>query len=314
MSFSISANSTLPSDSSLSPLGPAGSRWLRPPERPRLRGEAGRGERVQLWGVINLTPDSFYAGSRSAGEEALNRAAQMLADGADKIDVGAESTRPGAETISASEQLNVLLPFIDEFVAVHGQNGLRNISIDTRDVAVMRACLDKGVTTINDVSGGSDEIYRLIGASGAEYVLMHTTGGPMTMQQSAAYDNVTAEVLQYLREKSGLLLAAGAKASQIIWDTGIGFGKLAGHNLQLIAQHAQFRRDGYRLLAGVSRKSFIGKITGHADPAERLVGTLAVQTYLTLRGLDILRVHDVKEMAETLAVISAIREYELQPA
>jgi len=308
VSFSTSANSILHSDSASSPLGPAGTSF------PHSREEAGRGDRVQLWGVINLTPDSFYAASRSAGENALNRAAQLLAEGADKIDVGAESTRPGAETISATDQLNVLLPFIDDFAAVHGRRELSRISIDTRDIAVMRACLEKGVTTINDVSGGSDDIYQLIGGSGATYVLMHAKGDPKTMQQAVSYGDVTAEVLQYLRKKSGLLLAAGAKASQIIWDTGIGFGKLAGHNLQLIAQHSQFRRDGYRLLAGVSRKSFIGKITGHSDPAERLVGTLAVQTYLTLRGLDILRVHDVKEMAETLAVISAIREYELQPA
>lgn len=268
-------------------------------------------EPPQLWGVINLTPDSFYTGSRSAGDEALRRAAQMLADGAAKIDIGAESTRPGAETISATDQLKVLIPFIDDFSAVHGQSELRRISIDTRDVAVMRACLDMGVTTINDVSGGSDEIYRLIGASGADYVLMHTTGGPKTMQRSATYDNVTAEVLHYLRTKTDLLCAAGVKPAQIIWDSGIGFGKLAEHNLQLVARHAELRQDGYRLLAGVSRKSFIGHITGQSDAADRLAGTLAVQTYLTLRGLDILRVHDVREMAETLKVISAISQYEL---
>jgi dihydropteroate synthase len=304
----------LPSDSSLSPLGPAGSRWLRPPERPRLRGEAGRGERVQLWGVINLTPDSFFAGSRSAGDEALRRAAQMLADGAAMLDIGAESTRPGAETISAADQLNALIPFVDQFAALHGQSELSRISIDTRDIAVMRACLDKGVKTINDVSGGNDAIYRLVGERGCDYVLMHTKGAPKTMQQAATYGNVTAEVREYLQDRTEKLIAAGAKKSQIIWDTGIGFGKLVEHNLELIARHETFAAHGVRLLAGVSRKSFIGQITGRSDPADRLVGTLAVQTYLTLRGLDILRVHDVKEMAETLKVISAIRQHELQSA
>ncbi|WP_041948577.1 dihydropteroate synthase [Turneriella parva] len=266
---------------------------------------------MQLWGVINLTPNSFFAGSRAEGLGALNRAAQMLADGAAKIDVGAESTRPGAETISATDQLNVLFPFIDQFAAVHGQNNLSRISVDTRDIAVMRACLDKGVTTINDVSGGDDAIYELVGKSGCDYVLMHTKGDPKTMQQAATYGNATAEVLAYLQEHTEKLAAAGAKRTQIIWDTGIGFGKLAEHNLELIARHEIFSAHGVRLLAGVSRKSFIGHFTGKSDPADRLIGTLAVQTYLTLRGLDILRVHDVKEMAETLKVISAIQHYEL---
>lgn len=235
----------------------------------------------------------------------------MLADGAAKIDVGAESTRPGAETISATDQLNVLFPFIEQFAAVHGQNNLSRISVDTRDIAVMRACLDRGVTTINDVSGGDDAIYELVGTSGCDYVLMHTKGDPKTMQQAATYGNATAEVLAYLQERTEKLAAAGAKKTQIIWDTGIGFGKLAEHNLELIARHEIFAAHGVRLLAGVSRKSFIGHLTGKSNPADRLIGTLAVQTYLTLRGLDILRVHDVKEMAETLKVISAIQHYEL---
>lgn len=265
----------------------------------------------ELWAVINLTPDSFFAGSRVAGGEALDRAVAFLTDGAAKIDVGAESTRPGAETIAAADQLKVLLPFIDQFAAVYGQNQLSHISIDTRDLTVMRACLEKGAVTINDVSGGDAAIYQLVAESGCDYVLMHTKGDPKTMQNAAMYADVVSEVLAYLQEHTQKLITAGAKKSQIIWDTGIGFGKKPEHNLELIARHDTFAGQGTRLLAGVSRKSFIGQITGHNDPADRLVGTLAVQTYLTLRGLDILRVHDVIEMAETLSVISAIRKHEL---
>ncbi len=267
----------------------------------------------ELWGVINLTPDSFYAGSRAESREALDRAAAMLSDGAARIDVGAESTRPGAETIAAADQLKVLLPFIEQFAAVYGQAELRRISIDTRDLTVMRACLDKGDVTINDVSGGDAAIYQLVADSKCDYVLMHTKGDPKTMQNSANYTDVVAEVLTYLQERTEALTRSGAKKSQIIWDTGIGFAKKPEHNLELIARHEAFCGQGTRLLAGVSRKSFIGHITGRQDPADRLIGTLAAQTYLTLRGLDILRVHDVKEMAETLGVISAIRKHELQP-
>ncbi len=268
----------------------------------------------QLWGVINLTFDSFYAGSRVLSADALARAEAMLADGAAMIDVGAESTRPGAEAVAADAQLRVLLPFIDGVVKTYGSDTLLRISVDTRDISVMRACIEKGIKTINDVSGGSEAVFELVAQSGVDYVLMHTTGDPQNMQQSAVYSEVVSEVRQFLSNRTERLLSAGAKPQQIIWDTGIGFGKLPEHNLQLIARQHEFSRHGYRLLAGVSRKSFLGLLTGKKDAADRLIGTLAAQTYLTLRGLDILRVHDVKEMAETLLVIGAIQAYELHPA
>lgn len=267
----------------------------------------------QLWGIINLTPDSFFEGSRAQGGAALERAEAMLQAGAAMVDVGAESTRPGAETISTEAQLRVLVPFIEGFRNTFGVESIKQISIDTRDIEVMRVCIEAGISTINDVSGGSNAIYQLIAEAKADYVLMHNRGNPKTMQQSAQYDDVVAEVLGYLIEKSEAMRAAGVAQHKIIWDTGIGFGKLPEHNLRLLARHEEFGRHGYRVLAGVSRKSFIGHITGRPDPADRLIGSLAVQMYLTLRGLDILRVHDVKEMSEMLATIAAIQPYELHP-
>ncbi len=264
-----------------------------------------------LWGVINLTPDSFFSGSRASVSEAVARAAAMLEEGAQVIDVGAESTRPGAETVSAETQIAALKPFLQSCISALGPEITGRISIDTRDLAVMQLCIDSGVGFINDVSGGNPEVFELVAATGVGYVLMHTKGVPANMQAAPTYQDVVAEVEGFLLERTEQLMAAGVRAGQIIWDTGIGFGKTVAHNLQLIAAHPRFRAHGHRILAGVSRKSFIGKILQQDRPEDRLIGTLAAQAYLTLRGCDILRVHDVKEMAESLKVISAITEHEL---
>jgi len=264
-----------------------------------------------LWAVINLTPDSFYAGSRATVGEAIARAEKMFADGASVIDVGAESTRPGANAVSAAVQAEVLLSFLREYRSHFGEALMRRISIDTRVLSVMQQVAEWGVGYINDVSGGSPEIYRFIAGSGLDYVLMHTQGNPQEMQKAPSYGDVCAEVLDYLQQRTALLKEAGTRAEKIIWDTGIGFGKTVEHNLALIAGHARFRESGYRVLAGVSRKSFIGRILGQDDPADRLVGTLTTQIYLTLRGLEILRVHDVREMADALRMIAAITQHEL---
>ena len=264
-----------------------------------------------LWAVINLTPDSFYAGSRATVGEAIARAEKMFADGAAVIDVGAESARPGASPVSAAAQSEVLLSFLDKYRSHFGDTFMRRISVDTRELPVMQQVAEWGVGYINDVSGGSPEIYRFIAESGLEYVLMHTQGNPQEMQKAPTYNDVCAEVLAYLQLRTALLKESGVKAEKIIWDTGIGFGKTVEHNLALIAAHARFREFGYRVLAGVSRKSFIGRVLGQDDAADRLVGTLTTQIYLTLHGLEILRVHDVKEMADALRMIAAIKQHEL---
>lgn len=269
---------------------------------------------MQLWGVINLTPDSFYVGSRFAGSAAVNQTETFLRDGAAMVDVGAESTRPGAQTIPAEEQIAHLGNYLDGVVAVLGSEVLRRISVDTRDLAVMQYVLERGVTCINDVSGGNDAIYQLIAGSGAEYVLMHTQGSPAEMQRNPQYGDVIAEIKNYLEARSQRLLAAGVHGGKIIWDPGIGFGKTVEHNLALLANSPVFQKPPYRLLLGVSRKSFIGKILGADDPAERLSGTLAVQVYLTLRGCDILRLHDVKEMADCLKIVEALKAHVIESA
>lgn len=264
-----------------------------------------------LWGVINLTPDSFYAGSRATVAEALLRCEVMLADGAAMVDVGAESTRPGARPVPAEEQIHILTAFLHEFTRQFGAAQAKKISIDTRNLTVMQRVCDFGIGAINDVSGGSPEIFNFIAASGVEYVLMHTQGTPETMQDKPHYSDVISEVKAYLQARTENLVSLGMLSEKVIWDTGIGFGKTVEHNLQLLAHQHEFRKSGHRLLAGVSRKSFIGKLLNQPDPADRLVGTLAAQLYLALRGLEILRVHDVKEMADALRIISAIKKYEL---
>lgn len=266
----------------------------------------------ELWGVINLTPDSFYAGSRAEGHAALARATLMLEQGAAVLDIGAESTRPGATPVSAEDQLKWLKPFLRDFTSAHGSSAAAKISVDTRDLEVMRQMSDAGVGFINDVSGGTADSDAFIARAGIGYVLMHTLGTPQTMQKNPEYGDVVAEVEAFLLRRTAELTQAGVKPANITWDTGIGFGKSVVHNLTLIAAHPRFLQHGYRVMAGVSRKSFIGKILGQDDPTDRLMGTIAAQLYLTLRagGPSILRVHDVKEMADALRIIKAIDEHQ----
>ncbi len=265
----------------------------------------------KLWGVINLTPDSFYAPSRATLREALGRAEAMLAEGADIIDIGAESTRPGAAPVSAEAQSTILVSFLNDFGSHLGDAALCRISVDTRDLRVMQRVSEFPLGAINDVSGGNQATYEFIAARQIDYVLMHTQGTPQTMQSNPQYKDVVQEVSAYLKERVAALTACGVDEQRIILDGGIGFGKLVDHNLKLIARYEELRVGGCRLLAGVSRKSFIGKVTSEEEPEERLFGTLAIQTYLSLRGLDILRVHDVKAMYQGLKLIAALRNYEL---
>lgn len=264
----------------------------------------------ELWGVINLTPDSFYAGSRFDISAAVAIAEDFLNQGAAMIDVGAESTRPGAHSVAAEIQTDRIAAFITGIRRALGDAVLPRISVDTRDITVMQAALDAGVGCINDVSGGSSEIFDLVAAHKTEYVLTHAQGTPETMQRAPGYADVLADVTNFLKQRTELLRARGMPAENIIWDPGIGFGKNVDHNLTLIANSPRLAANGYRLLMGVSRKSFIGKILEKDDPADRLTGTLAVQVYLTLRGCNILRLHDVREMADCRKIISALKQHE----
>jgi len=230
--------------------------------------------------------------------------------------VGAESTRPGAFPVQTSIQIERLTRFIADAKKVFGDPVLSKISIDTRDVSVMRAVLDQGVTLINDVSGGTDEIFDLIAAYSGRYVLMHSQGEPQTMQDNPRYADVVGEVAEFLIARTRKMLERGLLRDRIIWDYGIGFGKNTEHNLALLT--AQKRIDDlaeqsgvgkYRTLFGVSRKSLIGKLTGR-EVVDRLAGTLAIHAYLTLRGADILRVHDIGETRDVILVMQALKKYE----
>jgi dihydropteroate synthase len=258
-------------------------------------------------GVLNVTPDSFSdGGAYVTVEQALNHARQMQAEGADIIDIGAESSRPGAKPIDASEELRRLIPVLE---AVHAAVPLP-ISVDTTKAAVARRAIQAGATMVNDITGlrGDPLMAGLVAETGSAVVLMHMQGTPQTMQKSPRYGNVVDEVSAFLRERAQAAIKQGIRGSQIILDPGFGFGKLQEHNLQLLAGFEMFTKLGYPLLAGVSRKQFIGNLV-QQPVHERGYGTAGAVAVAVLKGAHIVRVHDVRTMRETVSVVSAISRY-----
>lgn len=260
-------------------------------------------DRPLIMGVLNVTPDSFSDGGVFFDvRTALEHAKRMVAEGADIIDVGGESTRPGAEPVSVDEELRRVVPVVKELL-----NCVQvPISIDTMKPEVADACLKLGVHMLNDVTGlRDDRMVEVAARHNVPVIIMHMLGDPQTMQTHPDYKDVVKEVKQYLKKQADRAQAAGI--NQIIIDPGIGFGKTVEHNVQLIKHIAEFKKLGYPVLMGVSRKSFIGKILGTDDPAQRLEGTLAAVTACVLNGVDILRVHDVKECVRAVKIAEAIR-------
>ena len=254
----------------------------------------------QLMGILNITPDSFYAESRFNYQNVINRAEHMINNGADWLDVGGESTRPGATKISIEEELDRVIPIIKllrkEFPEVL-------ISIDTRNYQVARLAIDNGANMVNDVSGLRDVKMRdLVLETGCMVCIMHMQGEPGSMQEQPNYDDVVEEVVKYLEHKAQELINRGHKMENIVIDPGIGFGKNHQHNLALMRAVSRFKQLGYSLLWGISRKSVIGKMTNKSDVSERLPGTLGSSIYAALHGVDILRVHDVDEHNDMLNV------------
>ena len=258
-----------------------------------------------LMGILNVTPDSFSDGGLhvEAGA-ALQRARRLVEEGAGMIDVGGESTRPGAATVPASEETARVIPIIrllKSELAVP-------VSVDTRKAAVARAALEAGADVVNDVSGLRDEeMGRVVAESDAGLVLMHMRGTPATMQQNPTYLDVAAEVRDELGVSLGRALAAGIHATRVVLDPGIGFAKDQGHNLRLLAQLGVLRELGRPLLLGASRKAFIGALLGGVEPTRRAVGTAAACVVGLLAGVRIFRVHDVAVVREALLVAEAIR-------
>ncbi len=285
-------------------LGAAAEELLRrlSPPRPAFAGLAM--DRPRLMGVINVTPDSFSdGGERFDAGRAIADGLAMRAAGAALLDVGGESTRPGAEPVAVEEELHRVVPVV-RGLAAEGAT----VSIDTRHARVMAAALDAGATVINDVTAlaGDPESLGLAARAGVPVVLMHMQGEPRSMQDDPRYVDAALDVFDRLAERVAACEVAGIPRDLIAVDPGIGFGKTLAHNLEILGQLALFHGLGCVLVLGVSRKGFIGRLSGGAPPKARLPGSLAAALAGVARGAQILRVHDVAETAQALAVWRAI--------
>ena len=262
-------------------------------------------QRGMIMGVLNVTPDSFSdGGEHFSTDKAIARGLQMAGEGAQIIDVGGESTRPGAKPISAEEESNRILPVIEKLRA---QTDVF-ISVDTSKAAVASAALDAGASIVNDVTGGRGdvEMMPLIGRRAAAFIIVHMQGTPQTMQIAPRYVDVISEVADFFRQQYTRALECGIEPMAIAFDPGIGFGKTLEHNLELLGNLARLRLDDRPLVVGVSRKWFLGKLIGSSAMADRLAPTVAVTALLRSRGAEIFRVHDVKENWAALRVAEAI--------
>ncbi|MDA8085610.1 MAG: dihydropteroate synthase [Nitrospiraceae bacterium] len=262
--------------------------------------------RAYIMGILNVTPDSFSDGGLYLDPgKAVDHALRMAAEGADIIDIGGESTRPGAVATSAQEQIRRTVPVIN---AIKKRTRIP-VSIDTYRAEVARAAIDAGADILNDISGMRFDaaMPALAAGSGVPVVLMHIKGTPADMQKNPRYDALIPEILDYLRGSIGIALEAGVEAEKIIIDPGIGFGKTFEHNLEILKDLETFTGLGRPVLAGPSRKAFIGHILDGAPASERLEGTIAAAVIAIMNGANILRVHDVKEVVRAARVADAIK-------
>jgi dihydropteroate synthase len=266
------------------------------------------GDRCAVMGVLNLTPDSFSDGGRfNDPAAAVAEAHRQLGRGADLLDLGAQSTRPGAEEVGPDRELERLLPALTAIRAAHPEALL---SIDTFHAAVAETALAAGAHWINDVRGASARrdpaMATLVARSGCPYVVMHSRGDSRSMDGLAVYGDVVAEVRSELQATTEALLAAGVAAEQIVWDPGLGFAKTTAHNLELLRRLDELMASGYPLLLGPSRKRFIGAVLEEPRPRARLWGTAAVCALAAARGAAVLRVHDVGPIAQVVRMASAL--------
>lgn len=262
---------------------------------------------AMIMGVLNVTPDSFSDGGEFlAAEKAIEQGMRMSAEGAQIIDVGGESTRPGAQSVSADEELARVLPVIAKLRA----SIPAFISIDTSKAVVARAALEAGASIINDVTGGraDAEMMKLAAEKKAALILMHMQGTPRTMQTNPHYDDVVREVADFFRQQYACALECGIDCMAIAFDPGFGFGKTVAHNLSLLANLPKLRVHDRPLVVGVSRKSSLGKIIGSEVMSDRLAPTIALTGLLRERGANVLRVHNVKENVAALRVTEALLE------
>ncbi len=258
-----------------------------------------------LMGVVNVTPDSFSDGGKFLDPAAaVAHALSLVAEGADLLDIGGESTRPNATPVSEAEELRRVLPVIEHLA---GRVPVP-LSIDTVKPAVARAALRAGASIVNDIAANRDDdaMWRVVAEGGAGYVMMHMQGTPPTMQRQPAYVDVVMEVDEFFGGRLARLAAAGVGAEQVVLDVGIGFGKSVEHNLQLLAALGSFTKWRRPLLLGVSRKAFIGQITAERDAAARLPGSLAGACWGVAAGANIVRAHDVAATRQAVRMTEAV--------
>ena len=259
--------------------------------------------RTLVMGVVNVTPDSFFDGGLLPDVDAVRAHAAMLArDGADILDVGGESTRPGADPVSQEEELRRVLPAVEALVALHVP-----VSVDTHRAETARRALALGAAMVNDITAlrGDPDMAAVIAASGCPCVLMHMQGEPRTMQQAPHYDDVVDDIRAFFAERLAFAVAAGIREAQIWLDPGFGFGKTVDQNLLLLRRIGEFHSLGRPLLLGVSNKSTLGAVLG-ADVNDRTEGTAAAVAFAAAAGVHCVRVHDVKTMSRVVRVCDAI--------
>jgi dihydropteroate synthase len=260
-------------------------------------------DRIAVMGVLNVTPDSFSDGGEYLDSSAAIEHGLILADeGADIVDIGGESTRPGADPVSALEEIDRVLPVIEGLVREDIA-----VSIDTMKPDVARAIVAAGADVINDVNGfRTPGMFEIAAESGATICIMHMLGEPRTMQIDPHYEDVVTEVLEWLLARADAAISAGIAREKIWLDPGIGFGKTVDHNLSLLKSTAEFASTGFPIMVGASRKSFIGKLADENEPQNRMPGSLAAALFAASKGARIIRVHDVAATVQAIAIQQAI--------
>ncbi len=269
------------------------------------------GHKTYVMGILNVTPDSFYDGGRYVSMDvAMRRVERMISEGADIIDVGGESTRPGADPVPLETELERVVPTVK---AIRDRFPDILISVDTYKSAVARQALEAGADIVNDISGlqFDPEMARVAAEFGSYVVIMHIKGTPKDMQVNPEYGDVIAEITDYFHRQIDYAVRNGIERGKIILDPGIGFGKKLWHNLRILNEIERFR-DEFELpiLIGASRKSMIGMVLGNVPPEQRLEGTIAISAYCAMKGVDIVRVHDVKPNVMAVRMVEAIKNWQ----
>jgi len=263
-------------------------------------------ENPLIMGILNVTPDSFSDGGKYLEKEnAIKRTVQMIEQGADIIDVGGMSTRPGSSPVDEKEEQNRVLPIIEEIVKKYDFP----VSIDTYRSGIAKRAIEAGACIVNDISAlrFDDDMAKIVAKSNAAIVLMHMQGDPKNMQENPQYEDVVDEVYGFLMKRAGIAINEGIDKEKIIIDPGIGFGKKLAHNLKILSRLKDLTSLGHPLLLGVSRKSFIGMLSD-TEVDQRLIGSIAASLWGVFNSADIIRVHDIKETKQALKVIQAIRD------